>query len=341
MIGELPTGELNAITDVEGVRVGHTTVVEGDSIRTGVTVVLPHGGNLFQEKVPGAVHIGNAFGKLVGATQVQELGNIESPIALTSTLNVWKVADAVAEHMLFLPGNESVRSINVIVGETNDGGLNDIRSRAVNRDHVLAALRSASTGLVPEGTVGAGTGTICFGWKGGIGTASRVVSDFTLGVLVQTNYGGSLTIAGVPVHKRLSPQQERGTGSESPRGEDGSCMIVVATNAPLDSRNLERLAQRALAGMARTGSSFSNGSGDYVIAFSTAKEVRIRHGDSNSPAASLLSNDAVSPLFKAVIEATEEAIINSMFKATEVRSRFGIAKAIPVDQVLEWIPSRR
>jgi D-aminopeptidase len=252
---------------------------------------------------------------------------------------VWKVADCLAEHMLGLPGNEAVRSINVIVGETNDGGLNDIRSRPVDRDHVLAGIRSASTGQVPEGSVGAGTGTVCFGWKGGIGTASRVVSGYSLGVLVQTNYGGSLTIAGVPVYKRLSPTQERGSASGSPRGEDGSCMIVVATNAPLDGRNLERLAQRALAGMARTGSSFSNGSGDYVIAFSTATDLRIRHGNSTPRSASFLSNDAMNPLFKAVIEATEEAIINSLFKATEVSSRFGVAKAIPVDQVLKWMPN--
>jgi D-aminopeptidase len=334
VIGELPTGTINAITDVAGVQVGHTTLMEGDAVRTGVTVVLPHGGNLFQEKVPAAVHVGNAFGKLVGSTQVQELGNIESPIALTNTLNVWRVADALTEYMLGVPGNERVKSINVVVGETNDGGLNDIRGRHVTDEHVVQAIRAASGGPVAEGSVGAGTGTVCFGWKGGMGTSSRVVGSHTVGVLVQTNFGGSLTVAGVPVYKSLQPAKPSiGRG-------DGSCMIIVATDAPLDSRNLGRLAQRALAGMARTGSSFSNGSGDYVIAFSTAEVLRIR-ASGGSAGAAVLSNDAASPLFRAVIEATEEAILNSMFKATGVSSRSGSVQAIPIDDVVRLVKGGR
>lgn len=324
IIGNLNPGPQNALTDVPGVLVGHSTVVEGDSVRTGVTVILPHGGNLFQEKVPAAISVQNGFGKLMGFTQVEELGNIESPIALTNTLNVGKVADALIEHMLGIPGNESVRSINVIVGETNDGRLNDIRGRHVTDRHVLAAIKTAADGPVGEGSVGAGTGTICFGWKGGIGTASRKVSGYTLGVLVQTNFGGSLTIAGVPVYRKLTPEKEK-------TDEDGSCMIVVATDAPLDSRNLKRLAKRSFGGMARTGASFSNGSGDYCIAFSTADELRI--GGKGS--ATALSNAATSPLFKAVIEATEEAIINSLFAATTVSSRFGEARAIPIEGLRE------
>lgn len=338
IIGDLPPGKLNAITDVPGVRVGHATVIEGDSVRTGVTVILPHGGNLFQEKVPAAVYVGNAFGKLIGATQIQELGELESPIALTSTLNVWKVADALAEHMLGLAGNENVRSINVVVGETNDGGLNDIRGRHVTREHVLAALRGARDGPVAEGSVGAGTGTMCFGWKGGIGTASRAVGRYTVGVLVQTNYGGSLTIAGVPVYRHVRPPRT------APAGAGGSCMMVAATDAPLDSRNLERLAARALAGMARTGASFSNGSGDYVIAFSTAQELRVRPGERPAQAErdrNVLPNDAVSPLFRAVIEATEEAIVNSLFRATDVASRFGTARAIPIEEAVPLLRQAR
>ncbi len=339
-IGDLPTGKHNAITDVAGVKVGHATVVEGDSVRTGITVVLPHGGNLFQEKVPAAVHVGNAFGKLVGSTQVQELGNIESPIALTNTLNVWKVADALAETMLELPGNDGVKSINVVVGETNDGGLNDIRGRHLGREHLRAAFAAASDGPVAEGSVGAGTGTIAFGWKGGIGTASRVVQGHTVGVLVQTNFSGSLTIAGVPIYKKLTPRRDRSAGSAPASGEGGSCMIVVATDAPVDHRNLERLAQRALAGMARTGSSFSNGSGDYVIAFSTASVLRIRTDGSDKTGGPVLTNDATSPLFRAVIEATEEAIINSLFRASDVSSRFGAAHAIPVNEVVRLVNPR-
>jgi D-aminopeptidase len=344
VIGDLPTGKFNAITDVTGVAVGHATVIEGDAIRTGVTVVLPHPGNLFHEKIPAGVHVGNAFGKLIGSTQIEELGNIESPIALTNTLNVWKVADALTDYMLHLPGNEAVRSINVVVGETNDGQLNDIRGRAVTRDHVLAAIGAAAGGPVDEGSVGAGTGTICFGWKGGIGTASRVIAGYTIGVLAQTNFGGALTITGEPVYKKLSPPRPEPArpAQQPPRSpsDDGSCMIVVATNAPLNSRNLRRLACRALAGMARTGASFSNGSGDYVIAFSTAPELRIKPDAAGMTGDATLTNDAVSPLFGAVIEATDEAIINSLFRATDVSSRFGIAKAIPVDDVVRLVRRR-
>lgn len=329
IIGDLDPGPLNALTDVPGVLVGHSTVDEGDAVRTGVTVILPHGGNLFSEKVPAAISVQNGFGKLMGFTQVEELGNIESPIALTNTLNVGKVADALIAHMLGVPGNESVRSINVIVGETNDGRLNDIRGRHVTNEHVLAAIKTAAGGPVPEGSVGAGTGTICFGWKGGIGTASRKVGGCTLGVLVQTNFGGSLTIAGVPVYRELSPNKEK-----EKTDEDGSCMIVVATDAPLDSRNLERLAKRSFGGMARTGASFSNGSGDYCIAFSTAAQLRIGSKNrSQDFAASPLSNEETSPLFKAVIEATEEAIINSLCAATTVSSRYGEARAIPIEDL--------
>ena len=324
-IGDLPIGELNSITDVTGVLVGHVTVVEGDSVRTGVTVIVPHGGNLFTEKVPAAIYVGNAHGKLFGSTQVEELGNIESPIALTNTLNVGKVADALVEYVLHQDGNEGVRSVNVVVGETNDGSLSDIRGRHVTRDHLFGALEAASGGPVTEGAVGAGTGTVCFGWKGGIGTASRRLGDHTLGVIVQANFGGSLTIAGVPVYRHLSPH----------RKDDGlgSCMIVVATDAPVDSRNLKRLAKRTLAGMARTGSDCSDGSGDYVIAFSTAPELRIVR-DLELTGDAVLQNSAMNPLFQAAIETTEEAIVNALFTATTTSTRFGKAKALPVDKVL-------
>jgi len=322
-IGTLPSGKHNAITDVAGVLVGHATVHKGDTVRTGVTVILPHGGNLYRDKVPAAIHVGNGFGKLVGTTQVRELGNIESPIALTNTLNVGKVMDALVTHMLAVPGNEKVRSINVIVGETNDGGLNDIRGRHVEAKHVEQALAAAKTGPVAEGSVGAGHGTICFGFKGGIGTASRRAGDYTVGVLVQSNFGGTLTVAGTRVPRNLR-QAKR---------EDGSCMIVVATDAPLGHRNLERLAKRALAGMARTGASFSNGSGDYVIAFSTAKELRIRPGGQKT-GAPVLKNERMTPLFRAVAEATEEAILNSLFQATTVSSNKRTVEAIPLDKLL-------
>ena len=305
--GTLPPGPLNAITDVAGVRVGQTTVIRGETVRTGVTVILPHGGNLFREKVPAAVFVGNGFGKLMGSTQIQELGEIESPIALTSTLNVPRVADALIDHMLALPGNEDVRSINVVVGETNDGQLNDIRGRHVGREEVFAAIRNAKDGPVDEGSVGAGTGTIAFGWKGGIGTSSRkVAGGWTVGVLVQSNFGGRLTIAGAS----LGRAQDKG---------DGSIMIVIATDAPVDARNLERMGARAMMGLARTGAAGSNGSGDYAIAFSTARN-----------ATTLVKNDDMSPLFLAVIEATEEAIYNSLLRATDVRH----VKAISIEDVV-------
>ena len=322
-VGILQPGPLNAITDVAGIAVGHATLIRGDDIHTGVTAILPHTGNLFQQKVAGAVHIGNAFGKLIGSTQVNELGEIETPILLTSTLNVWRVADALVDYMLALPGNEKVQSINPVIGETNDGFLNDIRSRPIGRDEVLAAIRSAKPGQVEEGSVGAGTGTVAFGFKGGIGTSSRRLTaqlgGYTVGVLVQTNFGGILTIAGAPVGRELDRyylHDELDTGK-------GSCMVVVATDAPVDARNLHRLAARSMLGLARTGAAGNNGSGDYAIAFST------------SHARDLLSNDAMSPLFLAAIEATEEAVYNSLFRATTAMGRGHTVEALPIDKTLE------
>ncbi len=319
--GILTPGALNAITDVAGVRVGQATVIRGENVRTGVTVVLPHGGNLFREKVPGAVFVGNGFGKLMGVTQVEELGEIESPIALTSTLNVPRVADALIDWMLALPGNEDVRSINVVVGETNDGQLNDIRGRHVGREEVFAALKSAATGAVEEGSVGAGTGTVAFGWKGGIGTSSRKLpaklGGWTVGVLVQTNYGGILTIDGAPVGRALGQYYLKNELENA----DGSIMIVIATDAPVDARNLERMGARAMAGLARTGAAMTNGSGDYAIAFSTHR------------GAATMKNDDMSLLFLATIEATEEAIYNSLFKATDVRD----VRALPIEDALKVI----
>lgn len=343
----MPPGALNAITDVSGVMVGQTTVVRGEDVRTGVTAILPHSGNLFREKVPGAAFIGNAFGKLEGSTQVNEVGEIETPILLTSTLAVPRVADAVIDHMLALPGNEDVRSINPLVGETNDGYLNDIRSRPITREDVLAAIKGAKGGAVEEGSVGAGTGTIAFGWKGGMGTASRKLpaslGGYTVGVLVQTNFGGVLTIAGAPVGKELGRYAFREdlegahAGAHVPHDDaNGSCMIVVATDAPVDARNLKRLAARAIMGMARTGASGSNGSGDYAIAFSTAPELRVRRGDAErAKPVTVLGNEAMSPLFLAAIEATEEAIYNSLLKATTVTGRGRTVEAISVERVLE------
>ena len=335
--GVFEPGPLNAITDVAGVAVGHVTLVEGDNVRTGVTAILPHGGNLFQEKVAGAVFVGNAFGKLAGSTQVRELGTIETPIVLTNTLSVGMAVEAVVAWTLAQPGNERVRSVNALVGETNDGGLNDIRGQHVTRDHVVAAIGAAAGGAVREGSVGAGTGTQAFGWKGGIGTASRRLPDgdggYTLGVLVQSNFGGVLTIDGAPVGKELGRYafQPRG-GAPSP---DGSCMIVVATDAPIDARDLKRLAARAVFGLARTGSSYSNGSGDFAIAFSTAEGLRTRFGSSAPQARTLLPTDGVSPLFQAALEATEEAVYNSLLRATTVTSRSGKADALPIDRVRE------
>jgi D-aminopeptidase len=314
-------GPLNAITDVAGVLVGHATLIRGNNVRTGVTAVLPHGRNLFQEKVPGAVFVGNGFGKLMGSTQVDELGEIETPVLLTSTLNVPRVADALLDYMLALPGNEQVRSLNPLVAETNDGFLNDIRGRHAGPAEVLAAIGQARSGAVPEGCVGAGTGTVAFGWKGGIGTASRLASGFTVGVLVQTNYGGDLMIAGVPVGREL-----RRAGQST---KDGSVIVVIATDAPVDARNLKRMAARAMLGLGRTGAAGSNGSGDYSIAFSTVRS-----------APRLLANDAMSPLFEAVIEATEEAVYNSLFQAVTTESNGHRVEAVPVDRIVELLKAR-
>jgi D-aminopeptidase len=336
--GVFPTGRLNAITDVRGVLVGQVTLIQGDDVRTGVTAVLPHGGNIFQDKVAGAVFVGNAFGKLAGSTQVAELGTIETPIVLTNTLSVGTAVEAVVRDTLAEAGNEDVRSVNALVGETNDGGLNDIRGLHVTADDVRAAIRKATTGPVEEGTVGAGTGTICFGWKGGIGTASRKLpaeyGGYTIGILVQTNFGGVLTMGGAPVGKELGRYAfaPRTPGAVRDRA-DGSCMIIVATDAPIDARDLRRLAARAIFGLARTGSSYSNGSGDFAIAFSTSPEMRSRYNDVKPRTRTLLPPDAMSPLFEAALEATEEAVYNSLLQATTVSSRFGTAEAIPVERV--------
>ncbi len=349
IVGVLPPGRLNAITDVKGVRVGQVTITRGDSINTGVTAILPRAGNIFRDKVPGAIVVGNGFGKLAGFTQVQELGEIESPIVLTCTLCVPRAADAVLTYLLNLPGNEDVRSANPVVGETNDGFLNDIRARPITEQDVLTAIARADTGPVEQGSVGAGRGTVNFGWKGGIGTSSRVLPDrlggWTIGVLVQTNYGGILTINGAPVGQELGQYylkgetgagagagavggaERQGGGVAEQESPDGSVMIVVATDAPLGHRNLERLARRALYGIARTGSSFSNGSGDYAIAFSTVPVLQ----RSTMPQ---VPNDAMSPLFEAAIEATEEAVYNSLFLATTVRGYRGTIEALPLDSTM-------
>ncbi|OGU25821.1 MAG: aminopeptidase [Ignavibacteria bacterium GWA2_54_16] len=338
-IGIFQTGKHNAITDVPGVLVGHRTVIEGDNIRTGVTAILPHEGNLFREKIPAALYVGNGFGKLVGATQLEELGQIETPILLTNTLSVWDAARGAVDFMLALPGNENVRSINPIVGETNDGGLNDIRGRAVTSQHAIEAIRQAATGPVAEGCVGAGTGTVCFGWKGGIGTSSRVLptslGGYTVGVLVQTNFGGILDIAGVPVGKALGKFSYK---NEIQNRGDGSCIIVVATNAPANSQQLKRLAKRATLALGRTGSAMSHGSGDYVIAFSTAEILRIRAADQRETPSTRLRDDDLSPLFQAAVESTEEAIDNSLLKAIDTKGFQGReVKALPVEKVVELL----
>jgi D-aminopeptidase len=345
--GVFEPGPKNAITDVAGVSVGHATLNQGDSIRTGVTVIVPHQGNVFQDKVPGAVFVGNAFGKLAGSTQVDELGTIETPIGLTNTLSVGAVMEGLVRWTLDQSGNDTVRSVNALVGETNDGGLNDIRGQHVRPQHVLDALKAAGIGPVQEGSVGAGTGTRAFGWKGGIGTSSRKLEarygGYTVGVLVQSNYGGVLTMGGAPVGKILGRYSYRPTGQQAngPTGRDdhgdGSCMIVVATDAPLDARDLKRLAARAVFGLARTGSDYSNGSGDFAIAFSTAPDLRTRFGSSAVQPRTLLPSDGVSPLFQAALEATEEAVYNSLLKATPVTSRYGKADALPVDRVREIV----
>ncbi len=351
-VGIFQPGRWNAITDVEGVEVGQTTVREGDRVRTGVTAILPHAGNVYQSRVPAAIHVGNGFGKLLGVTQVRELGEIESPVLLTCTLCVWKAADALVGWMLERPGMENVRSLNVVVGETNDGGLNDIRSRPITPEHVRHAVESATTGPVEEGSVGAGTGTRAFGWKGGIGTSSRVLPEslggWTVGVLVQTNFGGILSMAGAPVGRELGRYSFQGAvegagGAPDDDGDvlrsaedtgQGSIMMVVATDAPLSDRNLERVARRAIMGLARTGSFAGNGSGDYVIAFSTAEGVRRAPGQA-APAASEVGNDDMSGIFEATVEATEEAIYNSLLKATTVTGMGHTADALPIAETVE------
>ncbi len=334
--GVFPTGALNAVTDVAGVRVGHATVVEGDSVRTGVTAILPHGGNLFTDRVPAALHVGNGFGKITGVTQLHELGELETPILLTCTLCVWKAADALVGWMLEQPGMENVRSINPVVAETNDGTLNNIRSRPITPAQVRAALTSAASGPVAEGSVGAGTGTVAFGWKGGIGTSSRVVpkslGGWTVGVLVQTNFGGILQVLGAPVGRELGQYAFKHEAESPGERGDGSCVMVVATDAPLSDRNLERLAARAIMGLARTGSSASNGSGDYVIAFSTSDKVRRRY-DAARLATEELANEPMSALFEATVEATEEAIYDSIFEATTTTGNGHTVEAIPLDKV--------
>jgi D-aminopeptidase len=336
--GVFAPGRLNAITDVAGVRVGQTTVVQGDNVRTGVTAILPHGGNAFTDRVPAALHVGNGFGKITGATQLHELGELETPLLLTCTLCVWKAADAMVDWMLGLPGMGNVRSINPVVAETNDGTLNDIRARPITAEQVRAALASASDGPVAEGSVGAGTGTVAFGWKGGIGTSSRVLPQslggWTVGVLVQTNFGGVLQVLGAPVGKELGQYAfQRDAQSPGERG-DGSCVMVIATDAPLSDRNLERVAARAIMGLARTGSSASNGSGDYALAFSTNEKVR-RSANATRLTTEELANEQMSGLFEAAVEATEEAIYNSLFEATTTTGNGHTVQAIPLDRVRE------
>jgi D-aminopeptidase len=340
--GILEPGPLNAITDVAGVKVGHVTLIEGDNIRTGVTAILPHEGNIFQEKVPAAVYVANGFGKITGTTQIEELGNLETPIILTNTLSVPTAADALIDYILSLPQNEKVESVNPVVGETNDGWLNDIRGRHVKKDHVLEAIKNAKTGPVEDGAVGAGTGTICYNYKGGIGTSSRKLAaqrgGFTVGVLVQTNHGGVFQINGIPVDRKPgeSPMMSALDGDKNMNSfSEGSCMVVVATDAPLDSRNLKRLAKRALLGIARTGGYYSGSSGDYAIAFSTAKDVRIPYRASGpTQTVTLLRNEQMSQLFLAAAEATEEAILNSLFKATTMKGKDGrTAQALPLEKI--------
>lgn len=353
--GLFPTGKHNAITDVPGVRVGHTTLIEGDNVRTGVTAILPHDGNLFQQKVPGGVFVGNAFGKLAGSTQVEELGTIETPIVLTNTLAVGTAIEGVVDHTLQQPGNEQVRSVNALVGETNDSGLNDIRGRHVKREHVLAAIKSAATGPVAEGCVGAGTGCEAYDWKGGIGTASRTLpkklGGWNVGVLVQANFGGLLTIDGIPVGRelghipfaanernRLAPVSQFAASEIPGSSADGSCMIIVATDAPLDARELKRMAARAIFGLARTGSSYTNGSGDFAIAFSTAEACRVRHGATEVQTRPVVPTDAMSPLFQATLEATEEAVYNALLQAITMTGNGRTVEALPIDRVKALLP---
>jgi D-aminopeptidase len=336
--GILPTGRLNAITDVAGVKVGHVTLIEGASVRTGVTAILPHSGNLYQDKVPAGFAVGNAYGKFIGSTQIEELGEIETPILMTNTLNVPEAAAGIIEWTLRQPGNEQVRSVNAVVGETNDGYLNDIRGRHVTPASAVAAIEAAREGPVLEGAVGAGTGTVAFDWKGGIGTSSRrlpgALGGWTVGVLVQTNFGGVLQVAGVPVGQALGRYMLMDALSKA--SGDGSVIIVLATNAPLSDRNLERLARRAFLGIARTGSPMTNGSGDYAIAFSTSPDVRRTAKRRARPAPVVdLPNEAMTPLFEAAVEATEEAVINSLFAATATDGNGHHVDALPVDEVVK------
>jgi D-aminopeptidase len=341
--GVLPPGPHNAITDVAGVRVGQVTITAGDSINTGVTAILPHPGNIFLDRVPAAVHVGNGFGKFIGTSQINELGEIETPVLLTCTLCVWRAADAMVAWMLEQPGMAGVRSINPVVGETNDGGLNDIRSRPVTVEAVRSALEGASDGAVNEGSVGAGRGTLAFGWKGGIGTASRrlpaSLGGWTVGVLVQSNFGGVLQIDGIPVGEALGRHSYR-NALATERG-DGSVIIVIATDAPLSERQLQRLAARGIVGLGRTGGDASHGSGDYVLAFSTAESVRRPRGRASTRQVEQLADDAISPVFLAAIEATEEAIYNSILRATPVTGRGRTAEAIPIDALRELIARHR
>lgn len=343
--GILPVGKWNAITDVQGVKVGHVTLIEGEDIRTGVTAILPHAGNLFQEKVPAGIVAGNGFGKLMGFTQVEELGEMETPIVLTNTLAVPRAAEALIDWTLAQTGNEPVQSVNPVVGETNDGMLNNIRRMAVTKEHVVAAVENASSGPVAEGCVGAGTGTVCFGWKGGIGTGSRLLPEklggYTVGALVQTNFGGVLQIDGVPVGKKLGQYYLKEVVDVS--SPDGSVMVILATDAPLSDRNLKRLAKRGLAGLARTGASMSNGSGDYVMAFSTAEHVR-RTPERRRRVWSYpeVPNDSMSPLFQAAIEATEEGIYNSLCRAETISGYRGMTvNALPLDRLAEVIKNMK
>lgn len=339
--GIFKTGTYNAITDVPGVKVGHVTLIEGDSVRTGVTAIVPHDGNIFRKKCPAAVYVGNGFGKLAGTTQVKELGNIETPVILTNTLSVAQGIEGVVTYTLKQKGNERVRSVNAIVGETNDGELNDIRGRHVRAEHVVQAIENAKGGPVEEGCVGAGTGTVCFSWKGGIGTSSRVLPNiyggWTVGVLIQSNYGGILEIEGVPVGKRLGKYSFK-KGVEDPDyllNPDGSCMMVIFTDAPLDARNLERLAKRVMMGMAKTGGIASNGSGDYVIAVSVNQDNLIDENNTKNYFPTLLHNDDMSPLFEAAIECTAEALWNSLFAAKTTTGCGNTVEALPVEEVVK------
>jgi len=341
-VGVLEPGPLNAITDVPGVKVGHMTLIKGKNIRTGVTAIIPHEGNVFQEKVPASVYVANGYGKLTGSTQIDELGYLETPVILTNTLSVPTAAEALIDYVLSFPGNEKVESVNPVVGETNDGWLNDIRARAVRKEDVLEAIKKASSGPVEEGSVGAGTGTTCFDFKGGIGTASRKLPEsrggYTVGILVQTNFGGVLQIQGFPVSRWLKKSPE--TAKLQTRSQDaGSCMIIVATDAPLDSRNLKRLAKRALLGIPRTGGYYSNASGDYAVAFSTAAQLRYKAREKNlTQKIEVLRNEAMSALFQAAAEASEEAILNSLFKATGIEGKDGHkAEPLPLEQLKPWL----